>query len=71
MICEECHGNEVIYEFYVNHKKKEVADDWVYCPKCYPDSDGYFTSPWTKDYEILTLDEYNDYIKKGYRELIR
>lgn len=67
-MCEECGGNEVVYEFYVNHNKRAVASDWVYCKSCYPDSDGCFEAPWVIGYEIININQYNEFLKQGYRE---
>ena len=71
-MCELCYGNEVIYRFWVNHKRKEVVDDWLYCPNCYPDSFGTWDCPWyDHECEEITLAEYNELIKQGYKECLR
>lgn len=67
-MCNQCYGNEVINEFWVNHSKKEVSSDWIYCPTCYPESGGFFECPWDyKECELIDITEYNLFVNKGYK----
>ena len=70
-MCENercCDGVELL--FYVNHDKKELADDWVYCNICYPDNDCKIIpqiqfGDWTE----ISISEYNTLKQNGYRAI--
>ncbi|MCF7843625.1 hypothetical protein K9M47_01870 [Candidatus Gracilibacteria bacterium] len=36
--CRECLGCGTVFVYFVNHKRKEVIEEWVYCIICYPTS---------------------------------
>lgn len=68
-MCNKCSGNKVIYNFWVNHKIKKVANDWVYCSTCYPDNRGCYECPWDgNDCEEIACTEYYGFLKQGYME---
>jgi len=56
--------------FFVNHKRKEIGSNLEYCEICHPNSLQYERdSPWSFGWEIIEFNEYQKYIKKGYREI--
>ncbi len=64
--CNECDGSGDISGYFVNHKKRTICNDWVYCRGCFPLSKGArFNEP---GYDRCTIDEYTHYRKEGYRE---
>jgi hypothetical protein len=65
--CKVCHGEGEIYRHFANHIRRHVLFEWLYCPRCFPNSFGY----WPSEKDLIEIDdnEFDKLLKEGYRDI--
>ena len=56
------------YEYWVEHNKQEVLQDWLYCETCHPESDTDSVVPNGK-WEQATCEEFVAFKEQGYEDI--
>ncbi len=65
--CKECFGAGNILVYFVDHRKKRVIEEWVYCTTCYPTSSCFGFDKSCNFAEEISKEDADNLVKeKGY-----